>query len=62
MMSHDGQDVNLSNSAGRNDQPVRPSSTHVNRPNSSLDQEGIATEQIPELRKRRGGQEFFFDG
>ena len=55
MMSHVVQEANLSSSSGRSGQGVRRSSTHSQKPNSSLDQEAVAMERIRELRKRRGG-------
>ena len=54
-MSRVVQEANLSSSAGRNGQGVRRSSTRSRKPNSSLFQEAVAMERIPELRKRRGG-------
>ena len=54
-MSRVVQEANLSSSAGRNGQGVRRSSTRSRKPNSSLYQEAVAMERIPELRKRRGG-------
>ena len=54
-MSRAVQEANLSSSTGRNDQGVRRSSTRSRKPNSSLYQEAVTMERIPELRKRRGG-------
>ena len=53
-MSHVVQEANLSCSTGKYGQSVRRSSTRSRKPNSSLDQEAVGMERIPELRKRRG--------
>ena len=54
-MSYNGADVDLSNSVGKNGQPVQCSSARARKPNSSVDQEGMVIERIRELRKQRGG-------
>ena len=51
MMSSDGADVNLSNSAGKSGQPTQC----ICKPNSSLGHKGASLERLQELRRKRGG-------